>query len=88
MDQLLALLRAAAEDTRRVLRLLAGSYQPHRVLALKAAGGQEKKQDELLPLLSGKSSQGEVTVYVCHNFTCQAPLVGVTEIEGGLRSST
>ncbi|MGH7169268.1 MAG: thioredoxin domain-containing protein [Gemmataceae bacterium] len=70
-----------AEDTRRVLRLLAGSYQPHRVLALKAPGGEEKKLDELLPLLSGKTSQGPVTVYVCQNFTCQTPLVGVEAVE-------
>jgi uncharacterized protein len=72
---------SSAEDTRRVLRLLAGSYQPHRVLALKAPGSDEKKLDELLPLLAGKPSQGPVTVYVCRNFTCQVPLVGVEAVE-------
>ena len=71
----------STEDTRRVLRLLAGSFQPHRVLALKSPGGEEKKLDELLPLLSGKTSQGSVAVYVCQNFTCQAPLIGVETVE-------
>src|SRR5262249_58518821 len=71
----------AAEDTRRVLGLLNSSYQPHRVVALKAPGRDEKKLEEMLPLLAGKKSQGPVTVYVCQNFTCQAPLVGVGGIE-------
>ncbi|HTU88787.1 MAG TPA: thioredoxin domain-containing protein [Gemmataceae bacterium] len=71
----------AADDTRRVLRLLGGSYQPHRVLALKALRGAEKILEEILPLLAGKTSQGRVTVYVCQDFTCQAPLVGVEAVE-------
>ncbi|HEY7427196.1 MAG TPA: thioredoxin domain-containing protein [Gemmataceae bacterium] len=74
----------AAEDTRRVLRILNGLYQPHRVVALKAPGREEKKWEEMLPLLAGKTSQGPVTVYVCQNFTCQAPLVGVEAIEAAL----
>jgi uncharacterized protein YyaL (SSP411 family) len=78
----------ATEDTRRVLRLLAGSYQPHRVLALKATGGDEKKLDELLPLLAGKTSQGPVSVYVCQNFTCRAPLVGMEAVETAFKRPT
>ncbi|HEY7153964.1 MAG TPA: thioredoxin domain-containing protein, partial [Gemmataceae bacterium] len=74
----------AAKDTRRVLRLLNGSYQPHRVMALKTPGSDEKKLEETLPLLAGKTSQGPVTVYVCRNFTCQTPLVGVEAIETAL----
>jgi uncharacterized protein YyaL (SSP411 family) len=79
---------AAAEDTRRVLRLLAGSYQPHRVMALKDTASPQRQQgiEEPLPLLAGKTSQGPVTVYVCQNFTCQAPLVGVEAIEAALKS--
>jgi uncharacterized protein YyaL (SSP411 family) len=74
----------AAEDTRRVLRLLNGAYQPHRVMALKKLGNDEKKLEEMMPLLAGKTSQGPVTVYVCRNFTCQAPLVDVEAIEAAL----
>jgi uncharacterized protein YyaL (SSP411 family) len=75
----------SAEDTRRVLRILRGSFQPHRVVALKVPGDDEKKLDELLPLLAGKTSQGPVTVFVCQNFTCQAPLVGVEAVQEALR---
>ncbi|HTU19520.1 MAG TPA: thioredoxin domain-containing protein [Gemmataceae bacterium] len=75
----------AAEETRRVLRLLGSAYQPLRVVALKTTGNEEKQLEELLPLLAGKTSQGPVTVYVCRNFTCQAPLVGVEAAESALR---
>ena len=71
----------SAEDTHRVLRLLGSTYQPHRVVALKTPGSEEKQLDELLPVLAGKTSQGPLTVYVCRNFTCQAPLVGVEAVE-------
>jgi uncharacterized protein YyaL (SSP411 family) len=73
------------EETRRVLRLLGSSYQPHRVTALKTSSSEEKQFEELLPLLAGKTSQGPVTVYVCQNFTCQAPLIGVEAAEAALK---
>ncbi|HEY7308863.1 MAG TPA: thioredoxin domain-containing protein [Gemmataceae bacterium] len=76
----------ADADTRRVLRILNGSYQPHRVVALKTPDSDEKMLEETLPLLAGKPSQGPVTVYVCRNFTCQAPLVGVEAVEAALTS--
>jgi uncharacterized protein YyaL (SSP411 family) len=77
----------ATEDTRRVLHLLSASYRPHQVVALKAPGSDEKKLEELWPLLAGKTAQDSVTVYVCRNFTCQAPLVGVAAIEAALSGS-
>ncbi len=39
----------------------------------------------MLPLLAGKTGQGTVTTYVCQNFTCQAPLVGVEAAEAALK---
>ena len=82
----------AAEDTRRVLRIIRGSFQPNRVVALKAPTspqdqqGTDKSLEEMLPLLAGKTAQGPVTMYLCQNFTCQAPLVGVQAIETALTS--
>jgi uncharacterized protein YyaL (SSP411 family) len=76
----------AADDTRQALRILNGPYQPHRVVALKTPGSEEKKLEELLPLLAGKTSQGPVTVYVCQNFTCQTPLLGLEAVRAALRS--
>ena len=78
----------AAEDTRRVLRLLAASYRPHQVVALKAPRSDEKKLEELMPLLASKTAQGPVTMYVCQNFTCQAPLVGLGAIEAAMSGAT
>ncbi len=72
----------SAEDTRRVLRILNKSFRPNRVLALKSPGSDEQKLEEMLPLLAGKMAQGNVTTYVCQNFTCQEPLVGVEAVEG------
>ncbi len=75
----------AADDTRRVLRLLAATYQPHRVMAMKSPHDDDKTES-LIPLLAGKSSQGRVAVYLCQNFTCQAPLIGVEAVEAALKT--
>jgi uncharacterized protein YyaL (SSP411 family) len=78
----------SAADTRRVLRLLSSSYQPHRVLALKdtTGPGNQQEVEKLLPLLTDKTAQAPVTVYVCQNFTCQAPLLGVEAVEAALKT--
>jgi uncharacterized protein YyaL (SSP411 family) len=65
-----------ADDTRRVLRKLRGRFEPHRVMALAAPGIDVSA----IPLLDGKKSLGAVTVYVCENFACQAPLVGADAV--------
>jgi uncharacterized protein YyaL (SSP411 family) len=74
----------AAEDTRRVLRAIRGSYRPHQVTALKLPGSEEGKLDELLPLLAGKTGSGAVATYVCQDFACQAPLLGAEAAEAAL----
>jgi hypothetical protein len=48
------------------------SFGPKRVLAGEGLGG---------PLLEGKAPVGgATTVYVCQNYACQAPLVGMAAI--------
>ena len=34
----------------------------------------------LVPLLAGKKASGPVATYICRNFTCAAPIVGVEEL--------
>ena len=34
-----------------------------------------------VPLLAGKPMQGAVTVYVCRNYSCQAPVIGAAAVE-------
>ena len=64
-----------ADDTRRVLRLLRAKFEPNRVVALKTEDGAAA--EKVVPLLAGNTWQGAVTTYVCENFACQAPLIGV-----------
>ncbi|MFN4260433.1 MAG: thioredoxin domain-containing protein [Gemmataceae bacterium] len=73
---------ADAEETREALRLIRAGFQPHKVLALKS--GDHADADELLPLLAGKTSAGPVTTYICQNFTCQEPVVGVAALRAAL----
>jgi uncharacterized protein YyaL (SSP411 family) len=70
----------------RVQRLLEEKFHPRRVLARKTPhDGPEV--DTLLPLLAGKTNKADVTVYLCENYTCRAPLVGIEAIEKALRTS-
>jgi uncharacterized protein YyaL (SSP411 family) len=69
----------AAEETKRVLRAIRGGFRPGKVVALKADG--QDGMDKVLPLLAGKKADGAVTTYICQNFTCKAPLVGVRALE-------
>ncbi len=71
-------------EVREVLRLIHGSFRPHHVLAAKPAHGAPAELDQLVPLLAGKTALAGVTTYVCENFACQAPLVGVDAARAAL----
>jgi len=75
-----------SEETKRALRAIRSGFRPHKVVALKAPG--DDRADAVLPLLAGKTAGGEVTTYVCENFTCAAPLVGAAAVEGALGGAT
>jgi uncharacterized protein len=62
---------ASDPEVVEVLRLLRQPFRPHQVLAWTPDG------DDELPLLKGRVAKGAVTTYVCENFACQAPIVGV-----------
>jgi uncharacterized protein YyaL (SSP411 family) len=71
----------ASEPTQRVLRAIRRPFVPNRVVALRTpAAGAEK----LLPLLADKQPRGDVTTYLCQDFTCQAPLVGAEAVEAAI----
>ncbi len=75
----------AAAETRRALQVIRSRFRPHQVVALKATEGMAENQEAVIPLLQGKGKVGAVTTYICQNFTCQAPLVGVEPLEAALR---
>jgi uncharacterized protein YyaL (SSP411 family) len=62
-------------DTAAAISSLRRHYIPNRVIACRASGA--KPSGPLDPLFAGKQSTGpQPAVYICQNFTCQAPLVG------------
>jgi uncharacterized protein YyaL (SSP411 family) len=74
----------SSEETCQALRLIRERFQPDRVIAAKAAEERTTRPD-LLPLLADKTPQGAVTTYICQNFACQAPLIGVEALAAALK---
>lgn len=73
-----------SEETRRVLKAIHGNFRPGKVVAVKMPG--PVPEDALLPLLADKAWRGQVTTFVCANFTCQVPLIGAQAAEEFLAS--
>jgi uncharacterized protein YyaL (SSP411 family) len=70
-------------ETSRALRVIRSRFAPNRVVAFHdpAAG----PPSATIPLLADRPMQdGRVTVYVCQNYSCAAPLVGAEAIEQAL----
>jgi uncharacterized protein YyaL (SSP411 family) len=65
-----------------VLRLIRTKFRPHAVVACQRPDASAPTP--ALALVQGKTAQGDVTTYVCQNFTCQAPLIGVAAARSGL----
>ena len=70
-----------SDDVRAVLRELHRQFRPHIVVAAQSTAGRQA--ETVVPLLADKRSMGSVTTYVCRDFACQAPVVGV---EGAVKS--
>ena len=65
--------------TRQLLRGVHSSYLPNSTLQLVRSGAPLR---EIAPLLEGKSQiDGKATAYVCHNFTCSAPVTTWDELK-------
>ena len=56
-------------EVHRVLRAIQATFRPGKAVA--AGIGDE------VPLLAGKEAKDGVTLYLCENFACQAPIAGV-----------
>ncbi len=63
---------AADAETKQVLALIRKGFHPNKVLAFR-----EPQAKDDVALLRGKAALGGVTTYICRNFACQAPVVGV-----------
>jgi uncharacterized protein len=66
------------------LKLLRERFDPHAVVAFHDPNAGEAPT-KLLPLLEGREMiDGKVTLYVCENYSCKAPLVGLGAIRSGV----
>jgi uncharacterized protein YyaL (SSP411 family) len=68
-------------DFQQALRLLRQRFQPHQVLAARGVDEPDGDTAQLLPLLKDRPARGDVTTYVCSNFACAAPVVGLEALE-------
>jgi uncharacterized protein len=75
---------AASEESAEALRLIRQRCQPNKVVALRSL--LEPTMPPALGLLEGKSPMGQVTTYICRDFSCQAPLVGLEALKQALSS--
>jgi hypothetical protein len=67
-------------ETRRALDAIQKAFRPNQVLALHDA--RLGAVPDFIPLLKDKPAlDAAVTVYVCENFACRAPLVGAEAVE-------
>ncbi|MCE9566808.1 MAG: thioredoxin domain-containing protein [Planctomycetes bacterium] len=76
-----------ADETLQALDAIRTAFRPRQVLAFDdphsdSGDVSPPLAKDFIPLLKGKPMvDGKVTAYVCENFACQAPLVGVEAIE-------
>jgi len=65
-----------SEETELVLKSLRTGFHPRRTIAFHDPAEGEPSVE--LPLLAGKTTiDGRTTTYVCRNFACEVPMVGL-----------
>ncbi len=74
-----------AEDTRALLRAAHQEFAPNKVI-LVAGPSEIESLPGLGDLLSGKGQvRGRATAYVCHKFTCSAPVTEPADLQALIR---
>ncbi|MBZ0286032.1 MAG: thioredoxin domain-containing protein, partial [Anaerolineae bacterium] len=78
LDEVAVVGSPADEHTQELLRVIHVPFRPNIITALAA---QNVEADHLIPLLSYRTMRnGQPTVYICRNFTCQMPVVTTDEV--------
>ena len=71
-------------EFRAVLEAIASRFLPHKVVA-PATYEQAGIAGEQGPLLADRPPRdGRTTTYICENFACQEPVIGVEGVESAL----
>jgi uncharacterized protein YyaL (SSP411 family) len=71
------------QANQRLIAALQQSYRPFSVVAYRsaAAGAQQThKSASLEPLFAGRSFGEEPALFICQNFSCQAPIKGAAKV--------
>ena len=69
------------ENVRPAFALLKRGFRPHQVVAWRAVDAKAAAvAEKSIPLLAGRLPLGPVTTYVCRNFSCDAPIVGLDDL--------
>jgi uncharacterized protein YyaL (SSP411 family) len=71
------------QEMRRALQVIRSHFLPNAVIAARSTEGDSS----LIPLLADKTARGPVTTYICQDFSCQAPLVGVEALQAALAAA-
>jgi uncharacterized protein len=71
-----------AEDTKRMLALLAGTFLPNAVILFHNPKKADPALYELVPFVKNQTAAGgRATAYVCENYACKKPVTDIRELE-------
>jgi uncharacterized protein YyaL (SSP411 family) len=71
------------EENRELQQLVHNTFLPNAVVALRPTSS--KRSASLEPLFADrKAINGQPTLFICHNFACQAPIFGAAQIKDAL----
>jgi uncharacterized protein YyaL (SSP411 family) len=72
---------ASQISTRQAIDELSRRYIPNKLLALRSHGALPANQSPALDaLFANKDAPAQPTVYLCQNFTCEAPIAGIDDV--------
>jgi uncharacterized protein len=74
-------------ENRTVLEAIASSFRPHRVVAPATAKEVAALADTVGLLADRPARDRRTTTYICENFVCQAPVVGVEGLKSALAAA-
>jgi uncharacterized protein YyaL (SSP411 family) len=74
---------SASSETQEALRLINHGFRPNKVIAHKSSATLPDVE-KVVPLLADRPAQGDVTTYICQNFTCEMPLIGIDAVRDAL----
>jgi len=63
-----------SEESQRILTQVLKEYIPHKVIMTATEGSNS------FPLLSGKGKNGETTLYLCRDYTCENPVSSINSL--------